>query len=1168
MGRIRLIIASLSFLFFHFYSALFAQTVNVIVQSGNESDVAHIEFAPDGNRFLTLDINNIIKVWDTYTGIDYFTFQDKNIIGATFNQNGDLIVSTSEFYYDRNIGNFKITNVSTNEVEVDYEFDSLNVNVGFVGADRYLSLELNAQYRTPDGGTATPLIRYNYLYDMVHDDFNELDEEVFGVNISRDEKIMALRSGEEILIYDLPDMNYKNSIFCESYNSSVISNYISPDGKFFLTRYSDSIRIWNIEMGHKIQTIKCDWQFAPLAFSYNGNSLAIVDHKSYKDASTIRFIDISTGQTLNVIKSDKVESINFSPDGRYLISGGTNNSILLMDGHDGSLIRSIVVESEIITDIKFLNDNSTFVSVGEVTHSSVKPSYIKKWDLSTASLDESFKALESVISTIAVSPTKNKIVYGGNKYRKAKIYNYKTCKINTLKSSDVKGFTSIDISSDGELMASLDAYITNSISVWDLNKKRKKGDSFELFDEYSPNQKKFDLSNDGKKLALRGPNNISIIDPVTGIIHYTLQGGKFSYISFSPDDRFLGYINSDNKIILCDAKSGESIKSFSLFIENSDYRWNYSIFEFSANSKLIAFKNVDSDYVDVYDIETGERMAHFHEPGATDWLFSYDSKMITIFSQSEKWFKVYDLLTNNIISRIETNNLKHLTFTPDDQFILTYGEKSYLSLWDYNKGKKVVDIYSFYPDQFVSITADNYYSLSRNVNKSIAFQMENQIYPFDQFDLQFNRPDIVLERIGLADPKTIKMYRKAYYKRLKKMNIEERMFSPDFHVPKIEIEGKDDLLHTTTARLFSINVIALDSKYNINRINVWINDVAAFGLNGHDVSDQGSNSVKKIIELKLSSGKNKIQVSCLNQKGVESYKETIAITYQPKEKTKPNLYLVALSVSNYQQSEMNLKYAVKDGRDIANLYAQNINNTFANVYIDTLFNSNATLENVRAIKQKLLKSNVDDQVILYVSGHGLLDENLDFYFASHDMDFSNPALRGISYETLEDLLDSIPARKKLFMMDACHSGEVDKEDLIASNDGKKEEGEKSGVKTYSYKGARVLTSGDNTSKLGLQNSFELMQELFTNLNRGSGAVVISAAGGDSYALESKEWNNGVFTYAVINGLKNNAADKNKNGEVTVSELRSYVIEQVQELTNGRQKPTSRQENIEFDFRVW
>ena len=52
------------------------------------------------------------------------------------------------------------------------------------------------------------------------------------------------------------------------------------------------------------------------------------------------------------------------------------------------------------------------------------------------------------------------------------------------------------------------------------------------------------------------------------------------------------------------------------------------------------------------------------------------------------------------------------------------------------------------------------------------------------------------------------------------------------------------------------------------------------------------------------------------------------------------------------------------------------------------------------------------------------------------------------------------------------------------------------------------------------------------------------------------------------GLKSNAADINNNGEISVSELREYVIENVQDLTGGRQKPTTRQENVEFDFRVW
>lgn len=126
-------------------------------------------------------------------------------------------------------------------------------------------------------------------------------------------------------------------------------------------------------------------------------------------------------------------------------------------------------------------------------------------------------------------------------------------------------------------------------------------------------------------------------------------------------------------------------------------------------------------------------------------------------------------------------------------------------------------------------------------------------------------------------------------------------------------------------------------------------------------------------------------------------------------------------------------------------------------------------------------------------------------------------------------------------------------------------GRKSGLKSYSYRGARLELNKEES--LGLQNSFELMKELFSDFNT-NGTQVISAASGDSYALESAEWQNGVFTYSILDGLINEKVDLDKNGNILVSELKEYLAESVYNLTGGKQKPTSRQENIEFDFNIW
>lgn len=117
------------------------------------------------------------------------------------------------------------------------------------------------------------------------------------------------------------------------------------------------------------------------------------------------------------------------------------------------------------------------------------------------------------------------------------------------------------------------------------------------------------------------------------------------------------------------------------------------------------------------------------------------------------------------------------------------------------------------------------------------------------------------------------------------------------------------------------------------------------------------------------------------------------------------------------------------------------------------------------------------------------------------------------------------------------------------------------MSSYKPEGAKGTIT--KSSKIGLDNSFELMQSLFYDLDRGNGSFVISAAGGKEYAFESKDWGNGVFTYSFVKAIQE--LSENDDEKINISELKDYIYKSVTRLTKNQQKPTSRSENLEWDW---
>jgi Caspase domain len=405
----------------------------------------------------------------------------------------------------------------------------------------------------------------------------------------------------------------------------------------------------------------------------------------------------------------------------------------------------------------------------------------------------------------------------------------------------------------------------------------------------------------------------------------------------------------------------------------------------------------------------------------------------------------------------------------------------------------------------------------------------------------------VLEAIGNTDTALIKSYRKAYEKRIKKLGIDTTSFRDGYSVPEADFTNRDAIEYDQKNGILKLTISGNDSAYKLDRFNVWVNETPIFGQRGIGIRKRNKNDFDTTITLKLSQGENRIETSITNVNGTESYRMPLTVNYTPAVKQKETTRFIGIGIDQFADNQYNLQYSSKDIRDLAKKLKEKYRE---NIIIDTLFNENVTTSNVKALKKKLLQTTENDKVIVAYSGHGMLSKDFDYYLSTYSVNFEKPEQNGLPYDELESLLDSIPARKKLLLIDACHSGEVDKEDLVTLN--ATSDSLIKGLKPVGYK---------QEGRLGLKNSFELMQSLFVNVGKSTGATIISAAAGTQFALERNDLKNGVFTYSILEAM-------NRYPTLKISELKKIVGERVEQLTNGLQKPTSRNETVAVDWNVW
>ena len=444
------------------------------------------------------------------------------------------------------------------------------------------------------------------------------------------------------------------------------------------------------------------------------------------------------------------------------------------------------------------------------------------------------------------------------------------------------------------------------------------------------------------------------------------------------------------------------------------------------------------------------------------------------------------------------------------------------------------------------INSDNYYFGSKDIISTIKFRKGKKLFDASQFDLEFNRPDLVLKSLGSKDTFLIKEYEKAHQRRLKKMGFSYPFRPGAQAIPSMQIINYDELPIFAQEPSLRLHLGARDSVSYLKSYQVWINSVPVFGAAGRSIL-AGKREMDEWIDLRLSAGRNKIQAAVMNEEGNSSAKKTMYIHYPETSTKQPAVWFLGLAADSFQYLPA-LKYTRNDVRSIA----AGLSKKYSEVHVDTIFNSAITIENLERWKEKIINAGVDDLVVMAISTHGLLSDS-SLYIASSGTDGDKPASTGISYDQLKDFFDASSARRKLLLLDICNSGLIEDQGFV-------------------YSSALTQAGDQQTAARGLPNNkaqkrvYDRIKLTFTDLLPNNGTVVIAAAQANESALEDSRLEHGYFSSAFLSGLFEGRADANSDGQVDIGELKRFLEAEVEQLSKGKQMPATRQEVLEMNWK--
>lgn len=892
---------------------------------------------------------------------------------------------------------------------------------------------------------------------------------------------------------------------------------VSRDGESLFSASADgTVRHWRISNGSEIRVLNGhDGEVNDVAVSPINNHIATAGSDNL-----IKIWDISDGREIRSFGGhmETVLSLDFSPDARFIVSGGDDRRLKLWDVTNGEPVRQFSGHTRNVQRVAFSPDGSQIVSAGDQTlrlwntntahelirysgHSSSVNSVdfsanglfvisassdrtLKTWSVSNGNALKTFTGQTERVFTALFTPDGQHIVTGGAD-DKIKVWSLETGREIRSMGDHTGGIRSLYASSDNSRLFS--GSMLGSIKMWDFQT------GAEISEITGPPGVIWSLAaaEDEKHILANG----RLVDIETGN-----QRAMYSRdaSAISPDGSKILAGQPNGTLILLHADNGEMIHQF------SRHYGSVTTVAFSPDGRFAASGSGDRT-IKIWDVKSGREIHTLSGHRHAVWSLAYSPDGTQLISGSSDYtLKLWDIASGNVKKTFSghTGDINNVAFSPDRHWVISASLDGTTRIWDTKNGQEVLQFISFPGGQWVAKTPDGFYDSSEHGAKFLNVRMGNNLLSMDNFFDRFYRPDIV--RMALEGGEMDSS----------QLGINDVTELP----PEIVFLSPSDADSTFESRI-TIKAEITDKGGGIDEVRLY--------HNGNLISDAtrafrmitDEESITREFEVPLLMGQNEFRLIAFSKDRIESNPEEITITYLGPER-ESDLYILTIGIDEYQNPRYNLNYGRSDAEAIADIFETTGERIFRSVNVKKIFDSEAVRPNIKsAIDEVISKSRPEDTFIFYYAGHGVVNspespQRPDFFMALHDVTQlygQEDMLRakGISSEELREWIGDIEARRQLIVFDACQAGGA--------------------LDAFTYRGAAE-------------------ERAIQQLARSAGVAILASAESDQFATEFAQIGHGVFTYALLQGLRGAALGGNKSGSVTVQQLVSYINQSVPDLT--------------------